>query len=322
MLRFFPASVPHPRLVPMLACIAALSVTALLGAAETTNAGTPRLRPLGEILVERIKHRMLEPDVDLAVFDEELRGLEQFLQGREHERTREIAQVRFMQAVLVVTVQRDHQQGRPLLEKLAADFAGTDLGHEILPHLQRLARECATLEQQADAVGQPAPSLRFSWCSTPWIESLEDLRGMIVVLDFWTTYEASYGHPYGQTFPALRDLVARYEGYDVIFVAVTSLQGGVHGVDEYVIDCEGDAAKEEELLRRFIHQHDVTWAVAISDESVFHPGYGITALPHTVILDDEGVVRRSGPFGALPVAERAKLLDTLLRDRGLEAPAD
>ena len=42
----------------------------------------------------------------------------------------------------------------------------------------------------AKFVCQPAPELHFKWSSDENLKTLSDLKGQVVVLDFWATYVA------------------------------------------------------------------------------------------------------------------------------------
>lgn len=66
-------------------------------------------------------------------------------------------------------------------------------------------------------VGGPAPRMDFLWSSEGEFKSLDDLKGKVVVLDFWTTWCG----PCKAAFPKVRELYEHYEGYPVKVIGVT-----------------------------------------------------------------------------------------------------
>lgn len=166
----------------------------------------------------------------------------------------------------------------------------------------------------AKLVGNSAPELDFTWSSGETIRNLADLKGKVVVLDFWATWCG----PCIASFPQVRDLVAHYEGYPVEVLGVTSLQGSTYFKDGPE-KAESPAA-EHEAMRRFITERDITWTVVFSEQEVFNPEYGVRGIPHVVILDPDGKIvhRALHPAGSL--AKKASLIDPILKEFGFETP--
>ena len=73
---------------------------------------------------------------------------------------------------------------------------------------------------QGILIGGEAPELGFLWTSQGNYRKLSDLRGKIVVVDFWATWCG----PCVRAFPNVRKLQERYKDYDVVIIGVTSVQ--------------------------------------------------------------------------------------------------
>jgi thiol-disulfide isomerase/thioredoxin len=169
-----------------------------------------------------------------------------------------------------------------------------------------------------------APNLAFTWSNSPTtIKSLEDLRGKVVMLDFWATWCG----PCIASFPNIRELAARYKDYPVVIVGVTSIQGSHYdqkATDPQArrIDCKGDPAKEMGLMPKFISDMEMNWTVAFSEQNVFNPEYGVFGIPHAVIIDPKGVVRHRGIHPGGDPAEEAGKIDAILKEFKLAAPPE
>ncbi|MGD8831925.1 MAG: TlpA disulfide reductase family protein [Pseudomonadales bacterium] len=97
---------------------------------------------------------------------------------------------------------------------------------------------------------------------------LDEYRGQVVLLNFW----ASWCGPCRQEMPLLDRLHHRYEdtGFAVIGVNV-----------------EGDAAPAQGI----VDQTQVTFPILIDDGQKVSEMYNLQAMPSTVVIDRDGVVR-------------------------------
>ena len=97
--------------------------------------------------------------------------------------------------------------------------------------------------------------------------SLEDLRGKVVVLNFW----ASWCGPCATEAPVLEEVAEHYreKGEDVVIL----------GVD--VEDLRGDALD-------FVAKHQVTYPSLRDGEDKARQAYQVPALPETFVIDPEG----------------------------------
>lgn len=163
--------------------------------------------------------------------------------------------------------------------------------------------------------GNPAPELHFTWSNAGDWKSLSDLRGKVVVLDFWATWCGSCI----ESFPQVAKLAERYRDTDVVILGVTSLQGAVFSLPgRKTIDCRGNPEKELGLMPEFIEARGITWPVVVSREKVMNPDYGINGIPTTVLIAPDGTVRKKTEG----VEETALVgqIDGLLREFRLRVP--
>ena len=233
------------------------------------------------------------------------------------EKTAETADITYMKATLYLQVLEDEETGTALLNAMVKDYAGTSGARKATQALASLERQKAAKATQAALVGQPAPPIHFSWSDSGELKTLADLKGKVVVIDFWATWCG----PCISSFPQVRELTAHYADSDVVVLGVTSLQGRVMNLETTPINTKDDPAKEIELTAKFKAAKDMTWSVAISEENVFNPDYGITGIPGVVIIDPAGTVRYNGLHPASPLEEKTAKIDALLQEFNLPVPA-
>jgi len=157
-------------------------------------------------------------------------------------------------------------------------------------------------------VGKRAPAMKFVWASEPALRSLTDLKGKVVVLDFWATW----CKPCVGLFPKIHEISQSYAGKPVVFLGVTSLQGWSMDPKAGRIDCKGDPKKETGLMPDLMKQLGVTWSIAFSDKDCFNPDFDIMEIPHMAVLDQDGIVRFDG---IEPEALKGKIDELLAKSK-------
>lgn len=172
-------------------------------------------------------------------------------------------------------------------------------------------------------VDHAVPAMNITWSNLSGNpQTVADLKGKVVVLDFWATWCG----PCIGSFPQVRDLAARYKGYDVVILGVTSLQGNHYSQSltepgkREVIETKDNPKKEYDLMTQFMKDMDMTWNVAFTTQDVFNPDFGVNGIPHVAIVDAKGIVRYRGMHPANNPQHKYELIDGLLKEAGLKTP--
>lgn len=125
----------------------------------------------------------------------------------------------------------------------------------------------ASMDSHAVAISDDAPDFTLKSLEGSNLR-LEEYRGQVVLLNFW----ASWCGPCRQEMPLLDRLHHRYEdtGFAVLGVNV-----------------EGEAAPAQEIVDAI----NVTFPILIDDGQQVSQMYNLQAMPSTVVIDRDGVVR-------------------------------
>ena len=133
-------------------------------------------------------------------------------------------------------------------------------------------------------IGRPAPDVTLQWLDGSPQTSLDELRGRVVLLEFWRTWCG----PCLRQVPHLNALHERYEEDGLVIVAVTN--------------------EEEDLVRRTVEEAGMTYRVARTSAEDAERAYGITAVPRAFLLDREGDLVWVGHPGTLEEGRLRELL--------------
>jgi thiol-disulfide isomerase/thioredoxin len=142
-----------------------------------------------------------------------------------------------------------------------------------------------------------------------------DLKGKVVLLDFW----AVWCGPCIATFPHLREWQDQYGDKGLVIIGLTNYY-------KYKWDDEAGKAKraegevshedEQAMLVKFAEMHSLKHRFALQDGRSMAEFYGVSGIPHAVVIDQQGKVQMmkvgSGEANAKAIDE---LLKKLLGDK-------
>ncbi len=179
------------------------------------------------------------------------------------------------------------------------------------------AQTIATIEaqyQQQQAmelikVGQPAPDIRLASPSGK-IYALSDLKGKIVLLDFW----ASWCGPCRRENPNVVKVYKKYKdkGFTVFSVSLDGVESrALLGQAPDQVKMVQESAKQRWI--EAIKQDGLEWEYHVSDLKKWEAApaalYGVTGIPRAFMIDRNGIITSTSVRGAEAIeAEILKLL--------------
>ena len=113
-----------------------------------------------------------------------------------------------------------------------------------------------------------APEFSFTSLQGEYI-SLDDLRGKVVVLDFWGTW----CRPCVDSVPSLRSMHKKYsKESSFVLLGISS-------------------DREEDVWREFTEKNKMVWPQYLDKDRRIHRAFGVRAFPTYIVIDHEGIVR-------------------------------
>lgn len=139
--------------------------------------------------------------------------------------------------------------------------------------------------------GSEIPSLRFEMLDAEPLE-VRSLVGKVVLLDFWATWCP----PCVESMPVLEKVSRELAPEGVVAIAIN----------------RDEAAKREELVRRFLAKHRLEGLQVALDDGAAAGAFGITGLPTLIVLGRDGNVFASH-LGSIDERTLRALVEQALR---------
>ena len=123
--------------------------------------------------------------------------------------------------------------------------------------------------------------------------SLEQMKGKIVLLDFWATWCG----PCRGELPGVKAIWKKYHGDQFIIVGISQ-------------------DHDRGTLDRFVKEEGIAWP-QILDAGAISRTYGVRGIPHTVLIDQDGAVRAIGLRGG----DLSRKIGELIKNMPKQQPA-
>ncbi len=157
--------------------------------------------------------------------------------------------------------------------------------------LDRLGGSVESAKKLIELIGKPAPKIDAEYWVRTEPATQDELKGKVVLLDFW----AVWCGPCIATFPHLKHLDQEYGPQGLKILGVTRKYNYSWNEEaKRAVRAEDEVSIEDELsmLDKFMASHELTHGTIVSPEmSEMQKEYGVTGIPHAVLIDKSGNVR-------------------------------
>ncbi len=152
--------------------------------------------------------------------------------------------------------------------------------------------------EQMALIDEPAPLFSERTLDGATL-SLEDLRGKVVLLDFW----AMWCMPCVQALPHFQTIHEHFDGQDVVVLGVNR-----------------DPHDSEDRLGKFLEDRNVTFRQILDFDGDVAGRYHVTGIPCSVLIDADGVIRGIN-VGFAPGKERELIaqIEAMLEENANDA---
>jgi thiol-disulfide isomerase/thioredoxin len=166
-----------------------------------------------------------------------------------------------------------------------------------------------------DLIDKPAPEITGDFALNGQAVKLADLKGKVVLLDFW----AVYCPPCRERFPQMRALYREYKDKGLEIIGVTSYYQIWNFDSEEVKVKEApkklSQTEEQAMLKEFVDVHKLAYRFQAAPQSELRAvwqDYKVTNFPQMVVIDKKGIVRLikvgSGETNARAIEQKIKEL--------------
>jgi tetratricopeptide (TPR) repeat protein len=172
----------------------------------------------------------------------------------------------------------------------------TDEGVNALKTYLKLAPDGASASEARAAISNPkmigqnlAPDFAVKSITGEDL-SLAKYRGEIILLDFWATWCG----PCRQEMPAVKQIWAKYGGHQFVIIGIS--------LDKNRAD-----------LTRYLQSEGISWPQYYQNGGHFSVDsiYGVNSIPHSVLIDQDGVIKAIGLRGAALYSKIGELVKKL-----------
>ena len=161
-----------------------------------------------------------------------------------------------------------------IVEKLKVAFKnvhGSLSGYDKAVKDAKLEEEASVLES---GINKPAPDFSLKAMNGATVK-LKDLRGRVVVLDFWATWCI----PCKASLSQLQKVYERYEAYKT--VSIVTINTSEHAL----------GSKREAAVKKFMADSKFTFQVVYDSISTTAQKFGIEGIPATIVIDKNGKIQ-------------------------------